>query len=269
MLGRFDDSRMAKCIPSQPDPVNCPENHISTLIVSGQPYHEQNGVFIRKDSTVIPVSYTLNPILEEGMLKGAVLVFFNLTERTQAEAVLKESQQQFRALFESSPDAVFVEDFDGNVLDVSPAACQLHGLPREELIGCNIASLVPEDERENVAEAFARLVAGEVIHVEGYSLMQDGSTVPVEIRVNPIVYAGQPALLLYVRDITERKQAKEAVQKSEERYRTLVEHAPEAIVVLDVESGCFIDSNSNAQALYGLSREALHQTGPEAFSPER
>ncbi len=377
---------------AQPDPVDCPETHISTLIVSGQPDHEQNGVFMRKDGTAIPVSYTLNPILEEGTLQGAVLVFFNLTERKRAEAALKQSEQQFRDLFESSPDAVFVEDFDGNVLDVSPAACQLHGLDREALIGRNVASLVPPDEHENVAQAFARLVTGEVTHVEGYSLRQDGHKVPVEIRVSHIVYAGQPALLLHVRDITERKQAEEAlreseeryrtlldhlpvgvyrttpdghfieantamarlfgiedvaalqqfnvqdfyvdvserkqhqeqlrsktktsaefrlrrpngetiwvrdypqahrddsnkvafydgillditehkqaekaVQESEHRYRTLVEHAPEAIVVLDVESGQFIDSNSNAETLYGLPREQLHQTGPAALSPE-
>ena len=252
----------------QPDPVDCPETHISTLIVSGQPYHEQNAVFMRKDGAAIPVSYTLNPILEEGRLQGAVLVFFNLTERERAEAALKQSEQQFRDLFESSPDAVFVEDLDGNVLDVSPAACQLHGLDREALIGRNIASLVPPDERDNVAEVFARLVAGEVSHVEGYSLRQDGHKVPVEIRVSHIVYAGQPALLLHVRDITERKQAKEALQESEHRYRTLVEHAPEAIVVLDVESGQFIDSNSNAETLYGLSRDDLHKTGPVELSPE-
>ena len=132
-----------------------------------------------------------------------------------------QSEQQFRDLFESSPDAVFVEDFDGNVLDVSPAACQLHGLDREALIGRNIASLVPPDERENVAEAFARLVAGEVTHVEGYSLRQDGHKVPVEIRVSHIVYAGQPALLLHVRDITERKRFEREMIKAREKAEEL------------------------------------------------
>ena len=252
----------------QPDPADCSDIRISTLVDSGQPVHEHNAVLIRKNGVAIPVSYILNPILEEGTLQGAVLVFFNLAERERAETAIKQSEQQFRDLFESSPDAVFVEDLDGNVLDVSPAACQLHGLDREALIGRNIASLVPPDERDNVAEVFARLVAGEVSHVEGYSLRQDGHKVPVEIRVSHIVYAGQPALLLHVRDITERKQAKEALQESEHRYRTLVEHAPEAIVVLDVESGQFIDSNSKAEALYGLSRDDLRKTGPVELSPE-
>ena len=377
----------------QTDPSECVDTRINTLLDSGQPFHEHNAVFVRKDGAATPVSYTLNPIIKEGELQGAVLVFFSLTERKQAEAALKESEQRFRDLFESSPDAVFVEDFDGNVLDVSPAACQLHGLEREALIGRNVASLVPPGERETVAAAFARLVSGEVTHVEGYSVRQDGRRVPVEIRVSHIIYDGQPALLLHVRDITEsklaeealresekryrtllkhlpvgvyrttpdgrfiegntalarllgvdnvevlqqinvrdlyvdvsererhqeqlssqantraefrlkrpdgeiiwvrdypqahhdadgavayydgillditeHKHAKEAVQESEHRYRTLVENAPEAIVVLDVESGHFIDSNSNAEALYGFSREHLHQTGPTALSPER
>ncbi len=398
LLGCSEEDLLGSCFFERveaswdrPDPNDCTDTKIRTLVAAGQPHHQPNGAFSRKDGTHIPVSYTLNPIMDEGTLRGAVLVFFDLTERKKAEAALRESEQRFRDLFESSPDAIFVEDFDGKVLDVNPAACELHGLPREHLIGRNVADLVPEDQREAVAREFARLVSGDLTLVEGYSQTQDSDTVPVEIRVNHIVYAGEPALLLHVHDITDRKQveealreseqrhrsllehlpvgvyrttpdgrfieantamahlfgvedtealqrldvnslyversdrerhldrlnheagaqaafqlrrpngetiwvrdypqalrndkdevvfydgillditeqkrAKEALQESERRYRTIVEHAAEAIAVLDVESGLFIDSNANAEALYGLAREDLHQTGPVAMSP--
>ena len=249
----------------QPDPADCPDNRINTLVDSGKPFREPNAVFVRKDGAALPVSYTLNPILEEERLQGAVLVFFDLTERKRAEAALKQSEQQFRDLFESSPDAIFVEDFGGNVLDVNPAACRLHGLDREALVGQNVASLVPPEERENVAEVFARLVAGEVAHIEGYSLRQDGRVVPVASRVSHIVYGGQPALLLHVRDITERKQAEEALRESEERFRTLLEHLPVG-VYRTTPDGHFVEANTAIARLLGVEKaEALQHVNVQDF----
>src|SRR5262249_58356063 len=67
-------------------------------------------------------------------------------------------------------------------------------------------------------------------------------------------------------DVTERKRTEEARLEVEQRYRTVVEHAPEAIVILDVETGCFVDVNQNAVKLYGLSREELLRVGPIEMS---
>src|SRR5882757_4174162 len=66
-------------------------------------------------------------------------------ERIHAEQALHESEQRFRDLFEGSPDAIFVEDFSGTVLDVNPAACRLHGVTRADLIGKKVSDLVPPD----------------------------------------------------------------------------------------------------------------------------
>ena len=60
----------------------------------------------------------------------------------------------------------------------------------------------------------------------------------------------------------QRARAEEKLRESEARYRILVEHAPEAIVVLDVDADRFVDANQNAVRLFGLSREALMQVGP-------
>src|SRR5213075_784738 len=75
-------------------------------------------------------------------------------ERIRAEQALHDSEQRFRDLFEGSPDAIFVEDFNGRVLDVNPAACQLHGVTREELLGKSVSELVPPESREEVARDF-------------------------------------------------------------------------------------------------------------------
>ena len=77
-------------------------------------------------------------------------------ERIRAEQALRESEQRFRELFEGSPDAIFVEDFNGNVLDINPAACHLHGLTREELLGKNVGDLVPRNHAKGWREISRR-----------------------------------------------------------------------------------------------------------------
>ncbi len=125
----------------------------------------------------------------------------------------REGERVFRDLFENSPDAIFIEDSDGNVLDVNPAACRLHGMDRQTLIGKNVVELVPPHKREEVTRNFPRLVTGEWNHVEGYSWTEDGRAVPVELRVSRFHYAGRPALLLHVRDVSELKHTEEKLRQ--------------------------------------------------------
>jgi len=136
-----------------------------------------------------------------------------IIKRKQAEEELRESERRFRDLFESSPDAIFVEDFDGNVLDVNPAACCLHGIERGSLVGKNVLELVPPDEREETARNALKLAKGELNCIEGCSWTGDGRAVPVEIKASRIDYSGKPAVLLHVRDITERVRVEEELRR--------------------------------------------------------
>lgn len=132
--------------------------------------------------------------------------------REEAAELLRESERRFRELFEASPDAIFVEDFEGNVLDVNPAACRLHGLEREQMIGQNVRALVPPEEQQRAMASFERMAAGKSDLIEGTSWTASGERVPVEISASQISYAQKPALLLHVRDVTRRKQMEDALQ---------------------------------------------------------
>ncbi|MCX6922228.1 MAG: PAS domain S-box protein, partial [Verrucomicrobia bacterium] len=144
-------------------------------------------------------------------------------ERIWQEGRFRASEQRFRDLFESSPDAIFVEDLAGTVLDVNPAACRLHGFTLEEMLGKNVLELVPPESRSEVTRGFKALTEGRLERFEGASWTKDGRAIPVEVRVSLIDYAGKPAALLHVRDITERKMAEAALRESEAGQRRLEE----------------------------------------------
>ena len=178
-------------------------------------------------------------------------------ERVRAEQDLRESRQRFRDLFENSPDAIFVEDLDGTVLDVNFAACVLHGLTREQLIGKNaLNDLIPPSRRENARRDFQKLASGKLSWVEGESLTADGNSIPVEVRAGRVEYNGKPALLLHVRDITERRAAAAAVQSSEMLFRSVWENSVDGMRLTD-ENGVIIAVNKAYCKLVGMEAEQL------------
>ena len=161
-----------------------------------------------------------------------------------------EREQRFRELFKHSPDAIFVESFDGYVLDVNPAACRLHKLKRDQLIGMHVTGLVPPDRREHAMKDFATLTNGKAHQLESYSWTEDRGAVPVEIRTRPIQFGGQPALLLSVRDISERKAAENELL----RLGAIVASSGDAITDTDTE-GVIRGWNPAAETLFGYTAE--------------
>ena len=177
-------------------------------------------------------------------------------ERIAAEHAQRENEQRFREIFSNSPDAIFVEDLAGNVLDVNPAGCQLHSLSHERLLGRNVADLVPAERRREAVADFQRLADGSLVRVEGESIAADGRLTPVEIRAARIAFKGRDALLLHVRDISERKQSECALRSSEMMFHSVWENSVDGMRLTD-ENGLIVAVNEAFCKLVGLRRAEL------------
>lgn len=176
---------------------------------------------ITKDKTTKWINHLGQKVYaDDGRFMGFRASNRDITDRKQAEQELKNSEIRFKTLFFESPDAIFVEDFDGNILDVNPAACKLHNMDKEELISKNIMDLIPNYQKDEVAKDFPKWISGEHKNYRGISKTADGICIPVEIHASKINYSGNEALIFIVRDITLIKETedklREAVQKAEE-----------------------------------------------------
>ena len=165
--------------------------------------------------------------------------------RRQAERALQASEERLRTFFEHSPDAVFVETLDGIVLDVNPAACQLHGMSRDELIGKHVLDPV----RSQVRRDFPKLAEGDIPAIESFSWHQDGTAIPVSIRANCIQFGGQPSLLLHVRDISERRRVEEKMREQQAQLA----HVARLSTMGELVAGIAHELN---QPLYAISNYA-------------
>jgi PAS domain S-box-containing protein len=177
-------------------------------------------------------------------------------ERIRAQQASREMEGRFYELFDRSPDAIFVESDDGVVLDVNRAACELHALPREQVVGRHISELVPPDRRVDLMRSFGALFRGERTRVEGESWASDGRVIPVEIRTGKICYAGQSALLLHVRDLSERKEVESALRSSELLFHSVWENSADGMRLTD-EHGRIVAVNDAFCRMVGRMRAEL------------
>ncbi|MBL1179119.1 PAS domain S-box protein [Pantanalinema sp. GBBB05] len=147
-----------------------------------------------------------------------------IQERQEAEQALRESETRFRALVEQSVDAIYVIDPTGQFLDANPRALENLGYTREELRTLSAPDVQKRLPPGGFAAAWQRMVAGEIVVVDGIHQRKDGSTFPVEVRGGVVEWGKRQVALAIARDITERKQAEAKLRQSEEQLRQIAEN---------------------------------------------
>jgi PAS domain S-box-containing protein len=190
---------------------------------------------------------------EDGALKGGVVVFHDITERKRAEEALRQSEQRYRLLFDSNPHPVWVYDLQNlAILDVNNAAVRNYGYSREEFLSLTIKDIRPPGDIPALLQSAAKASPDTETAGGWRHRKKDGTLIDVEITSHPLVYGGKNARLVVATDITVRKQAEEALQTSEEKFRNLVHTANDAIITAD-EHGNIIDFNPGAEAIFAYS----------------
>jgi PAS domain S-box-containing protein len=194
--------------------------------------------------------------------------------RIKTEEALRENVQLFHGLFNASPDAIILmdphdPDISWPIVDCNKAACEMNGFTREELVGHSIDILNEiEGNAEERRAYFEKLKEKGTIHKEVYHRHRDGHIFNIEVLSTIVTLGGKEMVLGIDRDITERKQAEDALRESQILYHSFVENMPAGVFRMDNE-GRYVFVNTVFCQIKGLtSEEILGKTPQELFEYE-
>ncbi len=192
--------------------------------------------FRRSNGDIRVIQQTIFPIRREaGNRLGVILQ--DITGRKENEEALRRSEEKFSRVFHTTPDSVTITRLsDGRYIDINEGFTSITGYCREEVIGKTSRELglwVDDADRQHLVSLLKR--TGEVAGLDGKFRMKDGSTVYALLSARVIQLEGEECLLLIARDVTERRRAEEALRESEERFRSVFEHAAVGICYASLE----------------------------------
>jgi formate hydrogenlyase transcriptional activator len=210
---------------------------------------------IRRDpeGRVIEVVGTAQDVTEQVRLEEA---------RNEAEKALQASETHFRLLVEQASDGIFIADAQGKYIDVNSAGAEMLGYTREEMLQLSIPDIVEAEESPRIAPEVARFAGGAIALSEWKFRRKDGSVFPGEVCGKQLPDGRLQGIL---RDISERRQAEEAMRRNEERFRVALKDSPITVFNQDCELRYTWIYNPQLYWRY----EAIGRTDEEIIGPKK
>ncbi|MBN1342964.1 MAG: PAS domain S-box protein [Phycisphaerae bacterium] len=193
----------------------------------------EHGLLVMSDGQVW--EERAEPVLcGDGGIAGVVCIASNITEILRDQMALQESEERFRAVFETARDAIFIKNRQLCYVQVNPAMERLFGLPAGEMLGRADEDFLDAEAARHIREVDASVLDGKVIEEEGTTIVKGAAMTFHVIKVPMRDSAGEIVGLCGIaRDVTERKQAADELEREQEKLRVMIEESPLGVCVVD------------------------------------
>jgi hypothetical protein len=223
-------------------------------------------ILVSRDGTEYQIADSAAPIKNKnGEISGVVLVFSDVTGKYAAEIALKESEERFKALHNASFGGIGIHD-KGKILECNLGLSEMTGYSYDELIGMDGLMLISPDTRDLVLN---NILAGYEKPYEALGQRKNGELFPMRLEARNVPYKGRTVRTVEFRDITESKKAEQALQKSENRFRKIIETSPDGIAIAALDGTIqFVTANIVSMWGYDSTDELLGRNIMEFLHPD-
>ncbi|MBH9553617.1 PAS domain S-box protein [Inhella gelatinilytica] len=213
---------------------------------------------------------------DAGQWTGYWVQGLDITARKHEMTALAASEQRQASLINGAMDAIISTDAEQRIVLFNPAAERMFGCKAEEVLGRNLSIFLPEAVRGSHPKHLRRmmvddarpesnaLMGGRMLH----ALRTDGSSFPIEASVSHMRVGTQHLFTAIVRDVTERERARAELRSREGIFTAIADQAREAIVLVDADTGRFLEFNRAAHEELGYSAEEFGGMGLADVVPE-
>ncbi|MDQ7784426.1 MAG: PAS domain S-box protein [Desulfomonilaceae bacterium] len=214
---------------------------------------------LSKDGETVWVGQRCRLLLENDEPVGFQAIARDITDRKHAEQALKDSEEKYRTLVEESFDGILVQK-GANIVFANSRLREMLGYEESELMGMEHWRIYHPDYRELTRSRAQARMRGEEVTARYEVRLQrkDGSFFEGEINAKDLTLEGEPGVQVWIRDITERKEAEASLQESEKRYRELFDNSADLIYTHDLE-GNYTSVNKAVERLLGYTPEEFLQ----------
>ncbi len=209
-------------------------------------------------------------LTENGKIMGAILISRDISKRKETEYKLKQSEEKYRSMIEDAQEGVWALDDHENTIIVNSRICEMLGYTRDEMMGRNLYSFIPESMEPLIQGNRSKREKGIKETYEFQLLKKDGTIIYTEVSAAPIFDENQnyKGSFAYITDITDEKTAIQKIQESENKYRTLFESSTDGIYFADME-GQFIEVNKAFLEMIGYAKKEILAMDNRQITPEK
>jgi PAS domain S-box-containing protein len=233
---------------------------LSQVLAHGEPSFDETFQLDCGDEGKKTILNTSVPVRgEDGTVLGAVVLNEDITDRVEAEEALRQNHALLSAIMDASVDLIYVKDLEGRYVHMNQAGALALGIPVQDVIGsddralwgCELADSCRDSDRRTIDSGETTTVeeSGKVGGKTAYYLTTKAPYRDPEGRIIGVIGVS--------RDITERKQAEEALRASEERFAKAFQASLHPVVISEVDSGRVVDANDAAYQMFGYRKEEV------------